>query len=225
MILVTSSKVHSLRLSSKLQNDGFKTINWSLFNVFSKKTAFFYKIFLRFHKIQSIIITSANAAEYLTKLNLNKNIKIFTIGSKTSNSIKTIGYKNIKVANYNTKSLLKLVLNNSKKEDGLILYLSGTIITEDLSKKLRNENYKSIRIKAYKTKEKTKIPSNILDKIVSGEINKITIFSKNSALILKKLLQKHHLQKFYKKIEMLCSSNEIVKFSQKNGFKICKKID
>ena len=81
-----------------------------------------------------IIFTSANAIKFLNTKEINKNIKCFCVGSATEKKAKSVGFQNIISADGNVRNLIELILQNFKPTDGKIIYVSGEIISSDLSK-------------------------------------------------------------------------------------------
>jgi len=224
MILITRDYENSLELSQNLQNKGFKSIIFPLFTIITKKFAIFDKIFLKFYqKSKTILISSSNAIPYLEKLNFDRNIKIFAVGQKTADKLLKLNYKNIQIAQNSAKSLLNLAYKKVNKTD-LVIYLSGKIITQDLAKNLRKEGYKTKRIICYHTKEQKYLPKNIIDKIKSGKINDVTIYSQNTLNIFYKLLSKYNLLEYCKIINLLCFGDKIIDCANKIGFTNSKNI-
>ncbi len=222
MILITRNKEKSLILDQELQNKGFKTIIWPLFKVIYRKISIFHTTLLKFYNIQAIIISSSNAINYLEKLKFNKNIQIFAISNKTASNLQERGYHNIKTAQNSAKSLLELTKNNSNKK-GLLLYLCGEVITENLDLELGNKGFNTKKIIAYKIQEQKYLSNEVITKIQHGEITDVTIYSKNTATIFYKLLLKHNLLEYCSKIKLLCFSDEIANHCKKIGFANSKK--
>jgi uroporphyrinogen-III synthase len=224
MILVTRNLDQSLALAKELESKGFKSIISPLFHVINKKFSIFHRIYFKCHKVQSIVISSANAISYLKKLKLNKNIPIFAIGKQTGSKLSILGYSNIQEADNSAQSLLKLVKNKNNKKE-LIIYLCGDIITQDMESALIKDDFNAKKIVSYKIKAVNHLSQDIVNKIKSNEISSTAIYSKNTATIFYKLLSKYNLLKYSKTIKLLCFSNEIAKYSKKIGFTKCENIN
>ena len=169
-------------------------------------------------KLQAVLITSQNAVFALTKLAIAKDILVLTIGKKTAFEAKKLGYQNIISANNSAASLLDLAITTLTKGDGLILYLSGEIITLDLTKKLQDLGFKAKKIMVYKTKESQNLLPKTIDEITSGSVAEIWFYSKRTAEIFYKLAKKHHLLGCLPQIKILCFSKAIANFAQAIGF-------
>lgn len=169
-------------------------------------------------KIQAVLISSSSAIFALEKLLLKKDILVFAIGEKTALEIKKLGYQNILIANNSAASLLNLALKNLSKSQGLILYLSGEIITLDIAEKLREQNFEAKRIVAYKTKEAASFSTSTIEEIKQEKIGEVWIYSKNSLRIFYKLAKKHNLLECLSRIKILCLTKEISDLAYEMNF-------
>ena len=169
-------------------------------------------------KIQAVLISSSSAIFALEKLLLTKDILVFAIGEKTALEIKKLGYQNILIANNSAASLLNLALKNLSKSQGLILYLSGEIITLDIAEKLREQNFEAKRIVTYKTKEAASFSSSTIEEIKQEKIGEVWIYSKNSLRIFYKLAKKHNLLECLSRIKILCLTKEIADLAYEMNF-------
>lgn len=160
-----------------------------------------------------IVITSMNAIFALEKLQISKNNRIFTVGEFSASILSNLGYKNIIFGKNSAKSLLdqiiqKQQINRAQK----ILYLSGEIITIDISKKLQNENYDAIRQIVYKINSKS-LSKEIIFNLKNNIINSIALFSQNGVRVFFNLCKKENIDLSNKKI--ICFSDNIRNFCQK----------
>ncbi len=169
-------------------------------------------------KPQAILITSKSAVFALEKLAINKDILILAVGKKTADEVEKLGYKNVLFANNSAASLLDLALEKLVRNNGLIIYLSGEIITLDLAKKLQEQGFAAQKIVAYKTKENTKFSATTIDEIKSSSISEVWIYSKNSLKIFHRLTLQHNLLECLREIKILCLSQEIADLAQEMNF-------
>ena len=167
---------------------------------------------------QAILISSFNAVFALEKLDVNQNILILAIGENTATAIKELGYSNVIFADNSSVSLLRLAQQKLDKSNGLIIYLSGQIITLDLEKELLNMDFETQRIVVYKTKEIEKFSEQTIVEITNNNISEIWIYSQNSAKIFYKLIKKYNLFEYLKQIKILSFSQHIANFTREIGF-------
>ena len=212
-ILITRPKKEAKILAEKLEKIGFETVIESLFSVRKNSPDQFYQ------NPQAIIVTSANACDFFKKLDLAKNTLILCVGENTKNAIIKLGFNNIIPANNSAISLYNLAIKKLSRKKGLIIYLSGKIITVDIAKKLNNKGFEAIRIIAYQTIKKTKLSASLINQIKNNQINSTTIYSKETAAIFHKLLLKHNLLEYFDKIKLLCLSKNIVLYCRQLGFR------
>lgn len=217
MILITRDPEKSNILARKLQEKGLKTMISPLFEVLTSQISPNQEEFFKNNQINSLIISSSNVIDYLTNMKLPKDIQIFAIGQRTAQNLQEFGYKNIKYAQNSANSLLELVKNNSRKEDQII-YLSGEIITIDLAQELEKAGFKAKKIIAYKIKEEKSLSDEVILAIKNKKIKQVTIYSQNTLNIFQKLILKHNLLEYCNELELLCLSDELVKFAKKAGF-------
>lgn len=197
-ILLTRPKKLSQEIAKTLHH---QTIIQPLFSV--------HKINLpkeNFQNLQAVLITSQNAVFALEKLSIKKDILILAVGEKTALALRKLGYQNVICANNSALSLLNLAIQKLSKNNGLVLYLSGSIITLDLAEKLHEQGFEAKKIVVYKTKETEDFSKKTIDEMSNGNISEVWIYSKNSEKIFYKLARKHNLLECLKKIKILYKS-------------------
>lgn len=214
MILVTRDKKQSDILATKLKSKGHNVVIDPLFEVHHIKIL----PKLDVDDLQAILITSSNSIPFLRKLNIDQKTKILAIGEKTAKKIKNYGYSNIIFADGNAISLKKLAIKNLSKNSGYVLYLSGQVITLDLAKELKKFDFKVKRVIAYKIKEKTFLSKDAINKIKNQKINKVLIYSQNTAFIFYRLIIKHNLLEYCHYLTIECISNKVADYFKKLGF-------
>lgn len=225
MILITREEDKSSVLSNKFKEMGFESLVHPLFEVVNSKSGFLRNLLFKFSKPQAILVTSANVAPFLASSSIDRNIRIFAIGDQTAKSLRKSGFRNIKKAFNSSGSLLSLTLKNLKKENGLVLYLSGEVITQDLALSLQKKGFKAKRIICYKTNPVEKLSDQVIEKIKSGKITQVVLYSQNTAKIFHELLNKHGLFAGSKTIKLLCFSDKIVTFCRNLGFQNCQNLN
>lgn len=158
-------------------------------------------------EFSAAIITSANACFALEDSKIGKEIKIFTVGIKTADELKKLGFQNIVISPENSAaSLFDLIA----KESGKLLYFRGSEISFDFAKKLKNLR----EIIAYKTHAVENFSADF-KKIPYDEV---IIFSKNSCEIFCDLISRHNLLEYFSSSQIICPSDEILKKARELGF-------
>jgi uroporphyrinogen-III synthase len=197
-ILLTRTEELSLPIAQQIKNEGHKAIIQPLFSVSYQEN-----LQPANQQIQGVLITSANAIFALEKLKIAKNIQILAVGDVTASKIKNLGYKNVIAAQNSAQSLLELAQEKLQPNLGLILYLSGEIITLNLAERLQKMGSHCQRIVTYRTIERKELSKETIAAIENGDINEIWLYSQNSGKIFAKLAKKHRLERFLEKITTL----------------------
>lgn len=142
-------------------------------------------------KIQAIVSTSRNAMLPKTDIPI---IKIPEHGK-------------------NAEEILQYCLNNLKKSNGKIIYLSGNVTTMDIAAKLKNEGYDTKRVIAYKHIPAARLSQNFYDNL--SEIRIASFFSTKTLLNFKNLCEDRYLSK----ITCICISDKVAQTAKKMGWK------
>lgn len=201
-VLITRSKSSSDEVLQSFKKDECRFFFEPLFDVKKLPTE---KIS---EKISAVIITSANACFALENSKIGKETKIFTVGVKTANELKKIGFQNIIISPNNSAASL---FNQIAEESGQILYFRGSIISFNFAEKLKN-----IRdILAYETRAVKNFSADF-KKIPYDEV---IIFSKNSCEIFRNLISQHNLLEYFSHSQIICPSEQILKKARELGFK------
>ncbi len=170
-------------------------------------------------KPMNFILTSFNALKFLQKHKLHsndaiKNSTFFTIGQKTAEMAKKLGFENVKIpASGNVQSLIELILEQNLKDE--CLYLRGNHISVDLKKSLGENGVMVKEAITYEMKETSKISKECEALIRLKKIKAILFFSKRAVEIFCKLTAGSHLQK---QAQAFSFSQQISDLLQKNDW-------
>lgn len=162
---------------------------------------------------KGLILTSFHASAQILQLEdkIDKNTAIFAVGEATARPLHDAGFKNVFVARGDAKSLLPVIKENYKPEDGLITYLSGWHITQDLAKSLAMEGYEAQRVVIYKANLIDDLSSLTKAEIMREEIDCVIIMSNRSARQFCKMCYEAKIIKHLNRIIALTMSEEIAK--------------
>ncbi|MDA9818342.1 uroporphyrinogen-III synthase [Flavobacteriaceae bacterium] len=207
MILITRPKKQANSITKKLIKLGHKVLVDSLLEIHTQQNS---NIIIP--KPQAFVITSANAINFIAKIDLNHQVKFFTIGQRTASEVQKIGFKNIKIADNSVISLRNSLLAETKKENGAIIYFAGDIITYDLEKFFQKQNFNFKTILAYKTTPIQDFKKETIEAIKIRKIKTVLIYSNRTAEIFWYLLKKNNLLEIAQKLQIQCLSQKIAKF-------------
>lgn len=212
LLLIKSHNKYSHN-KNYFQNTDYNIIDSGLLSV--EELNFKLELTDKYH----IIITSMNAIFALEKLHIAKDIKIFTAGDNSANILQNLGYKNIIAGDNSASSILENIISdkNINKNDNII-YLSGELITLDLSEELKKRGYQSIRKKIYKIKAKDNFSNEIIKKLQNKEIQAIALFSKNAFDVFNNLCQKNNLEFLFPHLTLFTISQNIAQYCREKQF-------
>lgn len=159
---------------------------------------------------KAFIVTSKHASSQIANFKgIDKSIPIYTIGSGTAESLIVEGFTNVHIATVAAKSLLDLIQNKQKLADGLITYLSGWNITQDLAHFLAMNGYKAQRVVCYKALQSQKLSPLTHELIKRKEIDCILFMSGRTADAFCNICNNNGLSKHLKSIIAVTMSEEI----------------
>lgn len=166
-------------------------------------------------KHDGIIITSKNAIRSIASINIDRNIKIISLGKATSSFAKKIGFTNVEYAGQNIGQLCQHIKANYKGKS--FTYASGESITVELNKE--NCGNEITRISVYKTVPTQKLSQGFKEKLQHGNFNGIMFFSKRTAEIFYNILKAEGLELHIQNLHAFCLSNDIAELIKNYGFK------
>ena len=160
-------------------------------------------------KAQAVLVTSSNGLFNLSKLSNDRLIKVFTVGSVSKNLAKKLGYKNIIDCDGDSAKMFDIVVNNTTKENGQLLYVGAENISVNLPKMLKKVGYKVKRYVVYKTKELEMIDSRFINLIKSKKVKWIILLSKKGAANFSRLINKYLSIDYFSDVKFACLSSNI----------------
>ncbi|NBX53225.1 MAG: uroporphyrinogen-III synthase [Proteobacteria bacterium] len=212
-ILITRSKIRSIKLSNYLTKNGAKNFFQPLFSV--KKII--SENLLSSKNNSPIIISSANAIHILKKYNFSKDITIFCVGKITAQKLKNLGFVNVIHPQINSgKELSKIIIAHLNPRE--IFYFRGEKISFDFVKFLEKKGFKVNSEIVYKTCEISKFSEEIINLVKLKYFDEVLIFSQNSLEIFYKNCINHNLIEYFNSSNIMCMSNKIAKNARKIGF-------
>ena len=162
---------------------------------------------------KGLIVTSFHASAQILQQEdkIDKNTAIFAVGEATARPLHEAGFNNLYEASGDAKSLLPVVRDNYRPEYGLITYLSGWHITQDLAKVLAMEGFEAQRVVIYKANLINDISSLTKAEILRKEIDCVILMSNRSARQFRKMCHDTKIIKYLNRITALTLSEEIAK--------------
>ena len=160
-------------------------------------------------KAQAILVTSANGLYNLSKLSRDRSIKIFTVGSVSKKLAKELGFKNVIDCDGDSVKMFDVVVKNTTKECGKLLYVGAESISVNLPEMLTKIGYEVKRYVVYKTKELEMIDSKFISLIKLKKVKWIVLLSKKGALNFNRLIGKCLSLDYFSDVKFACLSSNI----------------
>ncbi len=156
------------------------------------------------------IVTSVHAAKEIAKQTyLDRNISVFAVGYATAKPLKDAGFTNIYEAYGDAKNLLQLIKNKRGTDEGLLTYLSGWHITQDIARVLAMDGYDAQRVVCYKATPKKKLNNEIVQLIKKGKIHVVMFYSYRTAYFFSQLIENEKINSSLKNMVALTMSEYV----------------
>ena len=159
---------------------------------------------INFFEYQGIIFTSANAVKFLDIKKIDKNTLCFCVGNATEKKARGRGFQNVITAEGNVRNLKELILQNFNKKDGKLLYVSGKIVSIDLSQQLKKEGYKIKKIINYRADYNKNFDEKFISELKLKLPDIIYIYSENSASSFLNFIKTYQFDSLFMDTNLMC---------------------
>ena len=159
---------------------------------------------INFFEYQGIIFTSANAVKFLDIKKIDKKMSCFCVGNATEKKARSRGFQNVITAEGNVRNLKELILQNFNKKDGKLLYVSGKIVSIDLSQQLEKEGYKIKKIINYRADYNKNFDEKFISELKLKLPDIIYIYSQNSASSFLNFIKTYQFESLFMNTNLMC---------------------
>ena len=159
---------------------------------------------INFFEYQGIIFTSANAVKFLDIKKIDKKKLCFCVGNVTEKKARSRGFQNVITAEGNVRNLKELILQNFNKKDGKLLYVSGEIVSIDLSQQLEKEGYKIKNIINYRADYNKNFDEKFISELKLKLPDIIYIYSENSASSFLNFIKTYQFDSLFMDTNLMC---------------------
>ena len=159
---------------------------------------------INFSEYQGIIFTSANAIKFLDIKKIDKKILCFCVGNSTEKKARSRGFQNVITAEGNVRNLKELILRNFNQKDGKLLYVSGEIVSIDLSQQLEKEGYKIKKIINYRADYNKNFDEKFISELKLKLPDIIYIYSQNSATSFLNFIKTYQFESLFMNTNLMC---------------------
>ena len=159
---------------------------------------------LKYEEYSGIIFTSSNSIKFLETKNISKSIYCFCVGSVTEKLALEKGFQNVYAAGGNVRNLKEIIIQNFSKKIGKLLYVSGEIVSSNLHKELKDENFDIDRVINYEIEHNNDLDQNFIEQMKSFMPEIIYVYSENSAKSLLNIIKKYELVDYWMNTNLMC---------------------
>lgn len=160
---------------------------------------------------QGLIITSKNALRSLRRRIDFYTLPLYTVGDKTAEFAKSLGFSNVLSAAGDSKDLCHLILQKVSPSKGFLLYPSGEITKGNITEILTEAKFEVRRHIVYTLESRKELPSSLKKALAQGKISYVLFFSPHTTTLFIHLLKKENLEAIAEKMTALCLSQDVVK--------------
>ncbi len=128
----------------------------------------------------------------------------FCVGNITEKKARNFGFQNTIAAEGNVLNLKELILQNYSSKDKPLLYISGEIISTDLSQQLLNEGYSVKRIINYEVSYNEKFDENFIKELKLNIPDMVYVYSQNSASSFLNFIKIYQTENIWMNTNLMC---------------------
>ena len=102
------------------------------------------------------------------------------------------------------RNLKEIIIQNFSKKIGKLLYVSGEIVSSNLHKELKDENFDIDRVINYEIEHNNDLDQNFIEQMKSFMPEIIYVYSENSAKSLLNIIKKYELVDYWMNTNLMC---------------------
>jgi uroporphyrinogen-III synthase len=201
-VLLIRALADALPLAESLKSKGIVPHLYPLFN-----PCFFPLPALK--TPQAFIITSKNALRAIEGYEDLKKVPLYAVGDQTAKLAQTMGFANVFSASGTSQELLQLILQKATPQAGILWYLSGRVVKDNLMEPLKAAGFNTQRRIVYDMQAVEDLPPPLLVELERQKMSHIMFFSPHTTTIFVNLLKKRGLEKLMGHMTALCLSHAI----------------
>ena len=193
--------------------ENLKKLNYNISSYPILKVKKILKQKLIFKSESVILTTSFYSIYYLSRITVERNFILYTLGDASKKLAKKLGFKNIIECNGDSARMLEIFVNNNKsssyKKKGTLIYLGAKNISYNLPAKLTDLGYVIERYKIYKTSNIKKFNNRFINLVQKKSIAWIILLSAKGAKNFYSLSNKVFSKEEISELKFACLSKNI----------------
>lgn len=201
-VLITRPEPDAVETAKTFEDHGFRTIVHPLLEVCQMPV-----------KLNgpygAYMATSSNAVRAAERLEVDKDMPIFTVGEHTARVATKKGWKNVHMGGGVSDTLVPLVMKNYTQKNLPICYLSAEVVAGNVNAVLTEAGYIVDQHSVYSTIVASKLTKEVVDLYMDGSIEAVTLFSMRTANVWNQLVREYKLDERQPKPLRYCLSSQI----------------
>lgn len=161
--------------------------------------------------VQAVLATSANGVRALAARTLRRDILLLTVGAKSAQVGKDLGFKNVKHADGDAKALADFTIAELSASHGSLLHAAGSETRGDLAARLATAGFTVERKVLYEAVAADVLPAIAQHSLSQNRVEAVLFFSPRTAAIFARLVDQAMLTSSCAYLRALCISSSTAK--------------
>ena len=167
--------------------------------------------------VQAILLTSSNAAIFLSKRFNARKIPVFAAGLTTAKTAQKYGFENVKLFGDTAEKLILKVKSVINPEDGEIIFAGGKHLSINIPKVLSESGYIIRREILYSTFPRNKLTLKAYNELSEQNTTFIVLLSPRGADAFCKIAKKQLSSFVFNNLNAVCLSQRVAKSALLGG--------
>lgn len=156
--------------------------------------------------VQAVLATSANGVRALAKVEVRRDLPLFTVGDATAECAREAGFESVESAAGDVESLVQLVRGRLDPAAGVLLHVAGSHVAGDLATRLDGAGFRYRRAVLYQARAAKKFSAAAVGALGGGTIDGAIFFSPRTAATFVTLSREARLDGASKGLTAFCLS-------------------
>lgn len=214
-VLLTRPLDQSLPLSRKLEAAGFDVAVAPMLEIESMVASI-----PPLNHAQALVFCSQNAVRMFSRRCRENGIDAshlpaFCVGDTTSHTASQVGFKDVRNAGGDARDVLRLILDQTRPNGGIVVHVRGADVAHDIAKQLLDYGYQTESTVMYSARTAHEVDAGIVNEMYAGEINFVLFFSARTAMTFANLAKAHGFAAAAPQMTAICMSRNVADMARK----------
>ena len=166
---------------------------------------------LNLEDAQGVIFTSANGVRGFERIEVRRDLPVFTVGDASAASARAAGFRRVASASGAIGDLADLIRRSVRPDKGVLVHVGGNRLAGDLAGMLRPEGFAIRREIVYRSEAVPVMPASAQAALEGGAVAGALFFSPRTAEVFATLAQAAGLNDRLGGITALCLSSAVAR--------------